>query len=320
MFSSCKTRQFALAFLVAAAAVLPARAVEPDKLVPSDSEAVIVINVRQMLDSGLIKKYALEQMQAAIKGNAEAKKMMEATGLDPLKDIDSITMSVLANAGDPKVLAFVRGKFDLDKLQSALAEFAKAKPDDLSIETKGGQKVYVGKGKGSDKAGYFTFANKNTLVFAQSSDAVLAGAKGTDAGKPAEAMVTALGKIGGKESLYLAAIITDELRKHMAANPKMKELAPKLQALTGTFDLTDDFKLNLTVHTSDAKAADQVKIMVSQFMPVLGLMAASNEKAGPIIGELLKKIEVKKDKTAVSVVLTVTEEMMKEFSKGLTDK
>ena len=40
---------------------LGARAAEPDKLLPADSQAVLVVNVRQLLDSPLIKQFALRR-------------------------------------------------------------------------------------------------------------------------------------------------------------------------------------------------------------------------------------------------------------------
>src|SRR5262249_7507298 len=114
-----------LALVVAALlAAGPLRAAEPDKLLPGDTAAVAVVNVRQLLDSPLGKKFLIERYQAALKENAEAQRMFAALNLDPLKDIDSVVMS--ASALDPdKMLLLVHGKFDLARLQTAAEDFAK---------------------------------------------------------------------------------------------------------------------------------------------------------------------------------------------------
>src|SRR5262245_3368177 len=108
-----------LALVVAALlAAGPLRAAELDKHLPGDTAAVAVINVRQLLDSPLGKKFLIERYQAALKQNEEAQRMFTALNLDPLKDIDSVVVS--ASTLDPeKVLLLVHGKFDLAKLQAA---------------------------------------------------------------------------------------------------------------------------------------------------------------------------------------------------------
>src|SRR6516165_1850557 len=75
------------------ALVLPARAAEPDKYLPNDTEAIVVLNVKQILDSPLVKKHLAEKIRDEIKNNAEVSKVLEALGFDPLKDLSSITIA-----------------------------------------------------------------------------------------------------------------------------------------------------------------------------------------------------------------------------------
>jgi hypothetical protein len=313
-----KTVRVGLTAFLAVAIVVSARAVEPDKFIPSDSEAVVVLNVQQILNSPLVKKYAMEQAKAALKGNDDANKFFKATGLDPFQDIHKVILSASMNKGaEPKILILVRGKFDVEKIQAAIAEEAKAKGDEIKIVKKGDVKIYEIKAQG--KPVFAAFADNTTLVLSQSSEQTEAGIKG--GGKPSATLLTALEKLGGKESLYAAAVVTDDMKKGMAGNPQFKELAPKLQYITGIFDLTNDFKMKLAVQTSDSKAADKVKATLSQFVPLIGLMAAGQqEKLAPAVNELVKKIEIKKDdNNAVTVSLVVTEEMMKEMEKSAKD-
>ena len=91
---------------------------------PPDTEMVLVVNVRQALEAPLTKKYALEQIKAALKGNEEAQKVLMALGLDPLKDIDTL---IVANAGanGEKVTFILRGKFDTEKIHTTAQAVAK---------------------------------------------------------------------------------------------------------------------------------------------------------------------------------------------------
>src|SRR5205085_2724204 len=86
---SAWTRVLGLA--LAAAVLSPAaRGADVDKYLPADAELVISVNVRQILDSALVKKYGQAQAEAAIK-KGEAQKLLSTIGLDPLKDITTIT-------------------------------------------------------------------------------------------------------------------------------------------------------------------------------------------------------------------------------------
>jgi hypothetical protein len=312
-----KAGRAGLTAFLAAAVVLSARAAEPDKYLPSDSEAVVVINVQEMLNSPLVKKN-LEHLKAAMASNEDAKKFFKATGLDPLKDIHKVVIGASMGGGEPKALIVVRGKFDVDKIQAAVADEAKAKGEDLQVIDKDGKKIYKLASKGG-KPTFAAFADNSTLVMSQSEKDTEAGLKG-GGGKVSPELVTALDRLGGKESVYAALVITDQMKKMIAdgPNPQFKELAPKLQFVTGIFDVTNDVKLKLSVQTSDAKAADKVKMTLNQFVPLIGMMAAGQaEKLGPAVTDLVKQIEVKKDdKNAVSVSLVVTEKMMKDMEEN----
>ena len=94
-------------------------------------------------------------------------------------------------------------------------------------------------------------------------------------------MQDALSKVGGKESIWLAAVITDEIKKQMASNPQAKDLAPKLEAVTGTINVANDVQTNLVIHTTDAKAAADVKKILNQVKPLLTLVAQSAGRTPP---------------------------------------
>jgi hypothetical protein len=320
---SRKTGWLVPALFLAAVVAAPARSAEPDKFVPADSEAVAVVNFEQILNSAIVKQYGVEQLRTQINNNKDAKKFFETSGIDPFKDIHSVTLaaSSLTKGADAKYVVIVHGRFDPEKMHAAIAEQAKADGTDIKVETKDGLKIYELKEKKSkDKPMYAAFANKGTLIVSPSSDSTAAAAKGTG-GTLSPELLNAMKDIG-KESFYAAVVITDDMKKEIAKNPNPQTAVfAKLQYLTAYVDLTSDLKIKLTIQTADDQAATNVKKMISQILPVAAMMAAGQqEKLGPTITELVKKIEVKKEpKNAVAITLNVTEEMMKEMHKAATE-
>src|SRR5262249_50193462 len=132
-FRNLRLLALTLSAFVAAA---PVRAVEPDKLLRDDAEAVLVVNVRQILDSPLVHKHALEQAKAAPQTDPQLRQWIAASGVDPLKDVTTLTLST-AGGANGKVLMVVRGKFDLDKVKTAADDFAKKNPGKLKITEEG---------------------------------------------------------------------------------------------------------------------------------------------------------------------------------------
>jgi len=330
--SPAKGLKLAAVALAALALVTPARAVDPDKYLTADSDVVAVINFRQMLESPLVKKDDLEKLKAHLKTNDEAQAFLNATGLDPFKDLDSVLVAGALPTGpgaEPKGVVVVRGRFDLDKIQAAAKDFAGKNPDKLKITEDGGRRVYQIHGKdGNDKAGYASFADKNTLVVTQSKEATAEAVKGGGAAaKVSPALKAALAKVKGEESMWVAVAFSDELKKKMAAgpNPAFKQIAPKLESATGEMNLGNDFTLNLFVHTSDEKAAQQIQGMINGFLPFVGpavvqQVKTQNEEAGAAIEEVMKNLKVDiKNKTSVGVSLTIDKEQMEKLEKAQKD-
>jgi hypothetical protein len=322
---SRKTGWLAPALFFAAVAAVPAGAAEPDKYVPSDSEAVVVVNVRQILESPFFKKYALEEAKNQIKANKDATNFFQTAGIDPFKDVHNVVLAGSSfTKSEPKFVIVVHGNFDPDKIHTAITEAAKKEGEDLKFETKDGLRVYEFKSKNAkdSKPVFGAFANKNTLILTPSADQTVAAAKGTG-GKLGSDLASALEKLG-KESVYAAVAITKEMNDALAGNPQMAQFKDKLQYLTAIFDVTNDFKTVVTVQTKDDQTATKVMMFVSQMVPLLGLMAqGQQEQLGQAINDVVKKIEIKKDaKNAVSLSLTLTEDMMKQMheARGAAEK
>src|SRR5260221_12512416 len=97
--------------LVAAVALVatPVNAAELDKFLPDDTQVIATINIRQIIDSGLAKKFELgKELENLMGQNDEAIKVLKSLGLDPLKDINRITAAHSGKEDEKKGLTCIR--------------------------------------------------------------------------------------------------------------------------------------------------------------------------------------------------------------------
>jgi hypothetical protein len=290
-----------------------ARAVSADNRIPSDAEVVVSVNVSQILDSDVFKKYAKAELEKALL-NPSVTKELTAIGLDPLKDVHKLLITS-AGTEKPKVLIVAYGKFDVDKMQAAAKKAAEDKPDELKIATEDGKTIYEGKG-GDGKDFYAYLDPKGNAVLASTEKDYLLTAIAHKSEGPSKEMQDVLSKVNGKESIWLAALITKEIKKQMASTPQAKDLAPKLEAVTGTINVANDVETNLVIHTTDAKAAADVKKILNQVKPLLTLAAqGAGEEAGPVLSEVVDNLKITTEENSVKLNLKVSEDLIEKAHK-----
>ncbi|HEY1861666.1 MAG TPA: hypothetical protein VGG61_15000, partial [Gemmataceae bacterium] len=137
MYSFRKPR---MAVLGAALAVLafaapaPTRAGDLETLLPNDTEAVMLINFKQLLAAPLLTKDgAVDILKDALKKNDDAQKIMTELGIDPLKDIESL-ISAQSGTDAEKGLMILKGNFDVAKFRAKAEAVAKENKDHLKIQ------------------------------------------------------------------------------------------------------------------------------------------------------------------------------------------
>src|SRR5262249_49873296 len=144
---------------------------EPDKWLAADAEMVMAINVRQMLDSAVMKKGSLDELKKMVNANEQLKTMLRAVELDPFRDIDAVLASGSLGTGkDVKALVVVRGKYNLPKIHAAAAKFAKDKPDEFKLVKEGDLQLYEVKPAGGAQSMFAAFVNASTLVLTPSKN------------------------------------------------------------------------------------------------------------------------------------------------------
>src|SRR5215470_9034222 len=108
-----KTALTLAAALAVALTALPARAADAVKYLPDDTQAVVSFNVRQFLDSALVKKANLDK---ALERDAGAQNVLKDLGLKPLKDVERVLFA--RGASDEASAVIFQGTFDPAKLHA----------------------------------------------------------------------------------------------------------------------------------------------------------------------------------------------------------
>src|SRR5208283_2816651 len=97
----------------------PAAAADVETYLPDDTEAVVHVNVRQILDSPVFQKYGAAKLTAALDQHPEVGRFLAAAGIEPRKDVATL---VVADTGTTaaQVLVVLHGTFDTARIHKAI--------------------------------------------------------------------------------------------------------------------------------------------------------------------------------------------------------
>lgn len=119
------------------------RAADIDKYLPKEMDAVISLNIEQVLDSAIVKKNAMDLIKTTLSGNKEVQKAIFALGIDPLKDLTRISVGIgFEDPTNPKAVIVVEGKFDVAKINATVEYLAKNEPGKFGKDSINGRTVY----------------------------------------------------------------------------------------------------------------------------------------------------------------------------------
>lgn len=303
--------------------VAPLRAADVEKVLPDDTQVVLTVNVRQILDSALVKKYVLPDFEDKL--NTEVSKVVRLLGLNPVKEITAVTFAAPGGPDQDKWLGVISGSFDPARIQAAVDQFAKGRPEAVAVHQFAGARVYEdlsSKGTKTNWPRYFSLLDRNTVVLSPQKDYV-AGAAARVAGKPAPGKLDAglrslIAKQDPKQSLWVAAVASKEMRQQLAKNGGARDFADRIQSISGGLTLTDDVRLNFRVQTNDANAARQLRQQLEAGKAVAVLAVSVNEELkdyAPGIIDVLNAFRFGQDQGTVSVELTIAGNLIEQNIK-----
>lgn len=308
-----------------------ARAAAADPYLPEDTERVINLNVRQLLDSKLVKKNLLELAQEALRGNDEVQDILKDLGFDPFKDLDRILIAAPGAVETDRGLLIVHGRFDVAKFKAKGEQVAKDHSEHLKVHKILGDKhlLYEVNHPDRDEPFFVALAGRDTLLVAAGKDYIVdALKKSKDPTKPIlknKKFQALLDKLDADQSLSLAAVASPDIKKAIDKAPgDIKGMVEKVQALGGGATITDEVKLELVVTTknnADAKdLRDSVRAGLDAILGFAALIVQNNNSPeAELLVEFIKSLRATNKGDAVIVKgrinSDVIEDMLKKKSK-----
>jgi hypothetical protein len=311
------SRRLPTGFALFAIAVLalPARAAEAEKYLPDNTDGVVTINVRTLMDSALVGK-VLEQIKPALKADSGAQKILDAIGIDPFKDVELVQIGA-PGGGDPDKAVFViQGKFQPAKIHAVAAKAAEEHADVLKIEKVGDTNLYQVTPPGrNQKVSYAALLGENLLVASVTRDLVVeaidkkAGKKKPELKK---ALADLLAKSDSKQAISVVALDT----------VGQGELAGQVKSLTGGFTITDEVKMDFRLTAKDEKAAtavaDKIEEGLGQVSQLVMFLGQKDPRFAPLV-DVMKTVAAKPDGATVRVTGEINKSVLEKVEKMLKD-
>lgn len=316
--------------VVLATAVSPAAEVDP--LLPKECTQVVQVNVKQIVDSDVFKKNFLGRVQKAMQGD-EVRKQLELFGVDPLKDVEKVTVGISGNGPtETKVLAVLRGKFNLEKLFEGVQEHASRTPDRVILEDveEGDEKWKLVKVLG-DRGNpfYVSVASDKTLVAGNDGKlvtAALTAAKKKERAKLDKPMAALVLKQEEKASLFYCSVLEgrieidkipdrtfDPLKAFGIDGDVLKKQIAAMSTFAVTVRVGKEVGVEVTVGMTDEDTAEEfggAKSNLSRLLDTaktfLPLAGTQEPKSKPLIDDLMKTLTAKVKGKDVTASVTVT--------------
>jgi hypothetical protein len=298
--------------LAVMALALPSWAADGEKYLPNSSEGVITIDVKLLLNSAIAKRN-LEQIKPLLKADENFQKTVDALGLDPFKDIETILIGAPGGGDMTKAVAVVQGKFNSKKIHAFAEKAAKDNPEMVKIEKVGNDSLYQITPPGrNEKTNYAALLDDTTLVGSGSRDMVVEAMEkksGKKKGELKKDLAALLGKANTKQAIRFALL---------EAIVGQGDLAGQVKTATGGITVGEDIKIEITLNAKDDKAAatvsDKIDEGLRQAKQFVGLIALKEKKAAPLI-DVVNTFEVKAQDTIVSIKGEVSKSVVEKLEK-----
>jgi hypothetical protein len=285
-------------------------AAEPDKLLPADSNAIISLNVKQLMSSPFGKKFLAEQFKELIAGTPEVMDLLKQAEVDPVKDIDRINVGINTNSVEDATI-IIRGQFAKDKVDAVMKKIASQEADKMSVVKIGGRDAYELK---ADAMPVFMLPAADGVIVASGSKTGLQSTLDRMGNRNLQLKNQALAALIAKaddNAAGYSVIITKGLLDGLGIQlpDQVQDLIGKIDSITGEVKAGQDITLSLTANTRDGEAAMQIGELLK-----LGLQAAPD-----LIGQqeelkaalpFVRALRVESQGKTATIRLTITQQMI----------
>lgn len=295
---------FVMALAVASATISSAQESrqEASKIqLPADTQALIRLNFRAMIDSPLAKKMGIEKAAEIIK-SLPGGEILAEMGFDPLKDIDSITIAAPGGGDMEKGLIIVAGKFKAEKLVVKANEEAKNNKDKVKIH-KAGEKTIFEFIIPEQQVPVFMMIASNSTILASTQKEYLEKALANSGSKLTNKdFSTLVEKLDPDLAISMVAVSSAFPSKSLPE--PAKAILDGIDSIGGGIGIDKDVTLKINVFTKDEDTAKKLKETLDQGMAqalgFLGLMAAQQKELTPVL-EFVKSMKTSSKSKTMSL-------------------
>jgi hypothetical protein len=277
---------------------LPARAAtDPIPYLPAETDAVLTVEAKKVAESELGKKVGTDLIKELLGAYKPAAEVVKATGLDPMKDFDVVTVGLdLDKTDPPRPFALFEGKFDRKKLEANLAEYMKEHKN-LTAVTVGDKPAFkLTTGKAAD-AMFAAIIDDTKLVVAP-SEKDLTGAFEAAAGNRKPVISKELAWVLGAKTpdpIFLRAWVKGKIKDLKLPNDKLQAAVQGVDWVTVSIAVTKDVTVRGILNTPDEASAQKLSDLIGAVVGLmrLQLMAAAEDQPElRPVAELLKATRV----------------------------
>ncbi len=290
------------------------RAVEPDAMVPPDSEFVMAARPRQLLESPFLKAQGWDiLLKTVLATNDTVQTILETTGIDPFKDIESLQLASKGQGPEADFMIVVRGKLNPKKISKAVEEQGENSGAPVKKFKENGVTLWELKTPGPSI--FIGFQENKAVVATNKKENLITCLTNGFQESVNSDLKTALEKVDGKEAVWAAGVITEQARKGMDRQDDLKPLADKMESWAASFDMVDTMKFAIDLYAKDASTARALKDLTeNKFLPFLKERPArGGDSEIKRRDAMIKQLKLETKGKSVSARMTVDAEMLKSL-------
>jgi hypothetical protein len=296
-----------VALLSSLCLTISALADNPISYLPANTDAILTIHSREIAQKPLLSKVAGDLLRDVLKSNQQAADAVQASGIDPMKDVEKITIGLDIDQLDtPKPFILLEGKFDPNKIAGAVSSYLEKNPGKATpITLASGKSAYRVPGAKPEETMYTAILDDGHLLIAGSEKDIEGAFVAVQGRKPViSADLSQLLKSAPiKTPIAIHAWVKGKLKEVKIPNEQFKNRVMGLQWATATIDFTTDITVEMKAGAPDEAAAKQLSEALGGvvYLGRLQVTAAADEQ--PILKPVVELLRTTKVTYAGPVVI-----------------
>jgi len=294
----------AVASLFILAQASSVHAIEP-KVLPNNTEMVVAVNLRQIVNSDLAKKnefllkIAKGLVESALTSNQDTTKYQQAAGFDLFHDVTNLTVAFPAKKDSKNLFIVAQGTFDPAKIRTAMAA---AEGDGLKVKaSRSGSYDVFEYGSTDGTTLYVGLYDATTAFIAYDRQQVIDAFSRADGSSPSKLSATMQTLLANQSQAAFGMISTGNALLAMTDNGAVANVSvggqsfAGLESVTVNIGVSKDINLNVAMATKDKNAAQSLKDQADLGFASLRALVQANDSANPTmkaVNNILRSIQV----------------------------